>query len=69
MRKLYDPPLTPERTILAEKEQLLNEIRTTDKLRCTRSGEQFFLGCKCRAYQVTSDPALANHFMWDHISC
>jgi hypothetical protein len=68
-RKLYDPQLTPEREVMKEKNKLLNEMKQVVRLTCTRSGEQYFLGCKCRAYQVTNDPRIAHQFMIDHISC
>lgn len=65
-RGIYEPQLIPARTIMEQKERLLNTIRSTESLMCVRSGEQFFLGCPCKEYQVTSDISIASYFFDDH---
>lgn len=54
----------PERTIIAEKERLLDSIRGLKKV--IRHGEQYFMSCTCKAAEITSDPLKLTEFLNDH---
>jgi hypothetical protein len=63
-RNLYDPQLTPERTVLAGKEAMLAANRGTDAI--TRAGEQYLCTCHCGAAEVTSDEGAVSLFRAGH---
>lgn len=63
-RKLYDPQIAPERSVVAAKEALLEDQRGTDKI--TRTGEQYICTSIDGAAEVTSDESVVSRFRVEH---
>lgn len=63
-RSPYDPQITPERSVIKAKEDMLRTIIGTN--RCIRYGEQYLTSCACGSYIVTSDRNEVSQFQVRH---
>lgn len=66
-RSPYDPQITPERSILKAKEDMLRSMIGTT--RAIRYGEQYLTSCRCGSYIVTSNVYETDKFQDYHDGC